>query len=316
MNTDETITLDPWNDNNHLLTEEDVYKIYERVGFENPKKNIKINNLKFYQTAFVHASYVKKCIYESLNKDGNKNVELTDRPNGIIDLFDEHQDYENQEFLGDRVLDFSIAFYIYRKYPDTNQGFKTVLKTKLVKKHQLAKFAKFLDFPKHLIISNQVEEKTEDGRYNIRLLEDSMEAFICAIFLDQNSSKYYSKVAHDLKNVRLIGPGWAVANAFIENLIEKTVDFEEMLSKEENYKEQLLQFYQKEFKLTPEYVCISVRGPPNRRIFTQGVLDKSGNIIGQGVGKKKTEAEQNASLNALQYFGVLDKDGKTIPNKQ
>ena len=312
MNLEDSIVLDPWNNQNYLLTVDDVYNIYEKAGFDNARKLISINNLKFYQTAFVHSSYVKKCIFDSMNKDGNKTIEISEKPENSIDLFDEHQDYENQEFLGDRVLDFSIAFYIYRKYPDSNQGFKTVLKTKLVKKHQLAKFAKFLGLPKHLIVSKQVEEKTEDGRNNIRLLEDCMEAFICAIFLDQNQTEYYSKVAHDLNKVRLIGPGWAVANAFIESLIEKTVDFEEMLSKEENYKEQLLQYYQKEFKLTPEYVCISVKGPPNKRIFTQGVLDKSGNIIGQGVGKKKTEAEQNASLDALKYFGVLDKNGKII----
>ena len=312
MNSEDNIVLDPWNSQNHLLTKEDVYRIYEKAGFKNAREVIEINNLKYYQTAFVHSSYVKKCIFDTMNKDGNKTIEISEKPSDSLDLFDEHQDYENQEFLGDRVLDFAIAFYIYRKYPDSNQGFKTVLKTKLVKKHQLAKFARFLELPQHLIISKQVEEKTEDGRNNIRLLEDCMEAFICAIFLDQNQTEYYSKVAKSLGNVRLIGPGWAVANAFIESLIEKTVDFEEMLSKEENYKEQLLQYYQKEFKLTPEYTSISVKGPPNRRIFTQGVLDKHGNIIGQGVGKKKTEAEQNASLDALKYFGVLDSNGKVI----
>ena len=312
MTSEDTITLDPWNSKNHLLTTDDVYEIFDRVGFKDARKHITINNLKFYQTAFVHSSYVKKCIFNQLNKDGNKTIEMTEQPSDSLDLFEEHQDYENQEFLGDRVLDFAIAFYIYRKYPNTDQGFKTVLKTKLVKKNQLAKFAKFLGLPKHLIISKQVEEKTEDGRNNIRILEDCMEAFICAIFLDQNQTKYYSEVVNNVGGLRLIGPGWAIANAFIETLIENTVDFEEMLSKEENYKEQLLQYYQREFKLTPEYVSISVVGPPNRRIFTQGVLDKFGNIIGRGVGKKKTEAEQKASLNALQYFGVLDKDGKAV----
>lgn len=308
MNTDESIQLDPWNDKNHLLTKDDVYKIYEKVGFKNARKLIKINNLEYYQKAFVHSSYVKKKIFDSVNKEGNKTVEITSKPDSAIDLFED--DYENQEFLGDRILDSSIGFYIYRKYPDTNQGFKTVLKTKLVKKEQLANFATYLGLADHIIVSKQVEEKTEDGRYNIRYLEDCMEAFICAIFLDQNETEYYSKVVKDLGDLRLIGPGWAVANAFIENLIEKVVDFEDLLAINNNYKEQLLQYYQKSFKITPEYVSISVYGPPNKRVFTQGVLDKSGNIIGKGVGKKKTDAEQNASLDALKYFGVLDSEGK------
>tara|TARA_B110000858_G_scaffold7844_2_gene8435 strand:+ start:2110 stop:3054 length:945 start_codon:yes stop_codon:yes gene_type:complete len=313
MSKESVINLDPWNNNNHLLTEEHVYHIFEKAGFSNAKSIIKINNLDAYQTAFVHSSYVKKCIYDSINKDGSKNIEVTKKPNNAIELFEEHQDYENQEFLGDRALDFSIAYYIYRKYPNTSQGFKTVLKTKLVKTSSLAKFAKFLDLGQHLIISKQVEDKTTSGRNNDRILEDVMEAFICGIFLDQNETGYVSEVVKNTvptnnirRDLRLIGPGWAVVNAFVENLLELVIDFEDLLAKEENYKEQILQFYQREFKLTPEYVSISVEGPPHERVFTEGVIDKEGNIIGKGVGKKKADAQQNASLSALKYFGCIE----------
>ena len=194
MSEENIINLDPWNNKNHLLTQDDVYTIFEKAGFSNIREVLKINNLAYYQTAFVHSSYVKKCIYESFNKDGTKTIEVTNQPEGAIPLFEENQDYENQEFLGDRALDFSIAFYIYRKYPDTSQGFKTVLKTKLVKTSSLAKFAKYLDLGKHLIISRQVEEMTVAGRNNDRILEDVMEAFICAIFLDQNETGYVSEI--------------------------------------------------------------------------------------------------------------------------
>ncbi len=313
MTEETTITLDPWNDKNHILKEDHVYSIFEKAGFTNARQLIKINDLSLYQTAFVHASYVKKCIFDSLNKDGTKNIEISNKPDGAIELFAEHQDYENQEFLGDRALDFSIAYYIYRKYPNTNQGFKTVLKTKLVKTSSLAKFAKFLGLGEHLIISKQVEDKTLAGRNNDRILEDVMEAFICAIFLDQNKTDYVSKMVSETKaspdlrrDLRLVGPGWVIVNAFVENLLELVIDFEELLAKEENYKEQILQYYQKEFKLTPEYVSISIEGPPHERIFTEGILDKDGNIIGRGVGKKKEDAQQNASLDALKYFKCLE----------
>ncbi len=305
----EILILDPWNSSNKLLTEDDIYNIYQKVGFKNVKKWLKINDLSLYQTAFVHSSYVKKCILE-INKDNSKTVSITEKPADAIELFDEHQDYENMEYLGDRVLELGIAFYIYRKYPDTTQGFKTVLKTKLVRKNTLAKFAKFLDLPKHIIISKQVEEKTQHGRYNERILEDTMEALICAIYLDQNLSisgdfKSITDTISKLGHTRLIGPGFQIANAFIENLLEQVIDFEDLLAKEENYKEQLLQFYQKEFKITPEYISISVEGPPQRRIFTQGVLDKDGNIISKGIGKSKSDAEQQSSMYALKYFGVI-----------
>ena len=310
--SENTIHLDPWNNNNHLLTKDHIYKIFETAGFSNARECIVINNLSLSQTAFVHSSYVKKCIFDSLNKDGDKPLQISNKPEDALELFEEHQDYENQEFLGDRVLDFSIAYYIYRKYPNTTQGFKTVLKTKLVKTSSLAKFAKYLNLGDHLIISKQVEEKTSAGRNNDRILEDVMEAFICAIFLDQNQTPYVSKVINDTKSsselrrdLRLVGPGWEISNAFIENLLEQVIDFEELLAKEENYKEQILQYYQREFKLTPEYVSISVEGPPHQRIFTEGVLDKEKNIIGRGVGKKKSDAQQKASLDGLKYYGCI-----------
>ena len=302
MSHQENITIDPWNLKNKLLTPDDVYTILEKGGFTNAREVIKINNLDYYQTAFIHPSYVKKHIFE---ESVNNNISLTEKPDGVLDLFEENNNYENHEFLGDRVLDMSAAFYICRKYPDQNQGFKTVLKTKLVRKNSLASFAKYLDFPQHLIISKQVETNTTLGRMNDRILEDVMEAFICGLFLDQNDTGFYSKVVSDLGSQRLIGPGWQIANAFIENVIEKVVDFEELLMKEENYKEQLLQYYQKEFKLTPEYISISVKGPPHNRIFTEGVLNKEGDIVSKGVGKKKQDAQQHASLCALKYFGAI-----------
>ncbi len=313
MSEENTINLDPWNNNNHLLTEDHVYDILEKAGFSNIRDTMTINDLSLYQTAFVHSSYVKKCIYDTLNKDGSKTIEVSKKPQNAIDLFEEHQDYENQEFLGDRALDFSIAFYIYRKYPNTTQGFKTVLKTKLVKTSSLAKFAKYLNLGQHLIISKQVEDKTLAGRNNDRILEDVMEAFICAIFLDQNNTGYVSDIlkksipSDNIKrDLRLIGPGWVIVNSFVENLLELVIDFEELLAREENYKEQILQYYQKEFHITPEYVSISVEGPPHERIFTEGVIDKAGNIVGKGVGKKKADAQQQASLEALKYFGCIE----------
>ena len=296
----QTITLNPWNSKNKLLTEDDVYTILKTGGFKNVREHIVINNLKYYQTAFIHPSYVKKHIF-----DDNKSITLTTKPEGILDLFEENNNYENQEFLGDRVLDMSAAFYICRKYSDRDQGFKTVLKTKLVRKNSLAKFAKFLNFPEYLIISKQIEDKTRDGRLNDRILEDVMEAFICAVFLDQNETEFYSKIVFNLGGQRLIGPGWQIANAFIENLLEKVIDFEELLLREENYKEQLLQYYQREFKITPEYISISINGPSHNRIFTEGVISKDGTIISRGIGKKKQDAQQSASKKALEYFGVL-----------
>ena len=290
----ENLKLNPWNKKNKLLSKEDVYKIYTKAGFHNTNNIIIINNLQLYQQAFVHSSYSLK---------NNENIDIINKPANAIDLFDDN--YENMEFLGDRCLDLAVAFYLYRMYPNTDQGFKTKIKTKIVRKEMLAKFAIFLDFPKYLIISKHIEDKTNLGRNNPRILEDVMESFLCAIFLDQNLNKqYYSAKMEKLKSIRLKGPGWQIVNAFIENLIENCIDFEELVLNEENYKELLLQYYQKEFKITPNYLELKIEGPPHNRIFTMGVLDKLGNIIGRGVAKSKKEAEQFASLEGLEYFGL------------
>ena len=299
MDFEKTVKLIPWNENNKKLTTDDVYAIYERCGFKNVKEVIKINNLELYQQAFVHCSYVNKVL-----QDNEKSIDSRDKPKNCIDLF--NNDYEDMEFLGDRCLDLSIAFYLYRKYPDTDPGFKTKMKTKIVKKETLAKFAEFLEFPNLLIISKYIEEKTTIGRHNKRILEDVMEAFICAIFLDQNLNKeYYSPEMSKLDKFRLSGPGWQIVNGFIENLLEQCIDFEELVLNEENFKEVLLQYFQREFKITPKYLELNIEGPPHNRIFTMGVLDKGGDILARGSGKSKKEAEQIASLNALKFFNEI-----------
>jgi ribonuclease-3 len=289
---DKNIKLSPWNLNNKLLTLDDIYNIYEKAGFTNALNIIKINDINLYQTAFIHTSYTKN----------NCENDFKNKPRNVIDLFDE--DYENMEFLGDRCLDLSIAFYLHRMYPTMDQGFKTKMKTKLVKKDTLAKFARFLGFSDLIIISKHIEEKTNEGRNNSRILEDVFEAFLCAIFLDQNKNiEYQSPAMKNLGKYRLFGPGWQIVNAFVENLLEFCIDFEELVLTHENHKETLLQYYQKEFKITPKYLELSIEGPPHNRIFTMGVLDKNGDIISRGVAKSKKEAEQQASLNALKYFG-------------
>lgn len=298
------ITVYPWNLNNKLLTENDVYTIFEKAGFINARNLIKINDLSLYQTSFVHSSYVEKQNFDILIKNTDKTVEIAEKPDDAMPLFID--DYENMEFLGDRCLDLSIAFYLHRKYPEQDQGFKTKLKTKLVRKEQLAEFANYLNFSPHLIISKHVEEKTLLGRKNPRILEDVFEAFLCAIFLDQNiNTNYLSDEIKGLGKLRLCGPGWQLVNSFIENIIENTVDFETLVTTEENYKELLLQYFQKEFKITPKYMELKIEGPPHKRIFTMGVLSKNGDIIGRGVAKSKKEAEQLSSKNALRYFGEI-----------
>ena len=129
------------------------------------------------------------------------------------------------------------------------------------------------------------------------------------MLLDQNLNKeYYSPEMSNLEKFRLSGPGWQIVNGFIENLLEQCIDFEELVLNEENFKEVLLQYFQREFKITPKYLELNVEGPPHNRIFTMGVLDKDGDILARGSAKSKKEAEQIASLNALKFFNEISEE--------
>jgi ribonuclease III len=290
-----SIVISPWNSKNSLVTDKDIRDIYLRAGIDDP---LIIHNIAHYQRAFNHKSYVKSKALDNFVKKGqNKDIRLEPKTDeSILDL-QEHS-YENYEFLGDRVLDLSIAFYIHNRFPDSDEGFKTKLKTKIVNTDSLAILANALKLGDYILLSKHVEDNC-DGRVNPRILEDVFESFICSIFLDQNNDSINEPM-------NLIGRGWQIANRFITHLIENNLDIEKMAVTDENYKDIVLRYFQHTFGITPKYIEIDIYGPPNNRIFTVGILDKYGAIVGEGVAKSKKKGEQIASKNALIHYGQLE----------
>lgn len=290
--TQEIIKISPFNSKNTLLSEKDLISIFHKGEI-----NLRPQSLKYYQEAFVHRSYVRKKLM-SFSRKGQGSVELSDCPEGVVDLFDESN--ERLEFLGDSIVGSSVVSYLFRRFPEADEGFMTKLKTRLVKTNALAAFARYLDLGKHMIISKHVEDKC-GGRENPRMLEDLFEAFIGAMYLDFCDMKDVSQKKLNL----LYGPGYAVCESFIINIIESQIDFEDLIMNDENYKDILLRYFQHEFNITPQYVEVNQEGPPHSRIFTMGVLDSKGSIIGKGREKSKKKAEQIASQQALIHLGVL-----------
>ena len=76
--------------------------------------------------------------------------------------------------------------------------------------------------------------------------------------------------------------------------------------KDNNYKDQLLRYFQQQFQQTPKYKELLVEGPPHDRTFTMCVMDVDGDIISEGTGRSKKKAEQLASREALIKFGVIE----------
>jgi ribonuclease-3 len=260
MNTHK-FKADPYNFSNKLVTTSDVIDILKNVNMNNftPK------NLVLYQEAFVHSSYNFLEDYKEFEK-----------PENCLPL--QVKSYETLEFLGDSLLGCMTAEYLFLRFDGEDEGFMTKIKTRIVNGEQLCYLANQLNMNKHLIISKHIEDNC-DGRNNQHILEDVLEAFIGALYMD---CKDYS-----------------VIQDFVFNLIECHLDLPEIILNDTNFKDQILRYFQHNFKLYPSYKHID-----NDKEFICELL-KGSDTISQGKGKTKKKAEQNASYNALIYFNVL-----------
>jgi dsRNA-specific ribonuclease len=92
------------------------------------------------------------------------------------------------------------------------------------------------------------------------------------------------------------------------NTYEKFIDIVKLIVFDDNYKDQLQTYFQKKHDMFPTWKVIKEEGKTNQRWHTIGVHDRCGFLIGTGRDRKKTDAEQIASRNALIYLGVISED--------
>jgi len=254
---------DPYNPSNKLVSLSDVIHIMKQVNMN----DFKPTHISFYQQAFIHKSY--NCL------DDYKDFK---QPKNCLKLQD--KSYETLEFLGDSLLGCMTAEYLYTRFEGEDEGFFTKIKTRIVNGEQLCYLATQLGLNKHLIISKHIEDHCS-GRDNQHILEDVLEAFIGALYLD----------THD----------YTVIQEFVFNLIEGFLDLPEIILKDTNFKDQILRYFQHNFKVYPTYHHIDkLEGEE----FKCELLKES-EVMCFGTGKTKKKAEQNASYNALVKFNVL-----------
>jgi ribonuclease-3 len=174
----------PYNTKNALLAVSDVVNILTAYGVDAPPKNIDI-----YRKAFVHKSYCTR-------KNENFVTGNTKCPVGCLPLQEDSN--ERLEFLGDAILNVTVATYLFERYPSENEGFLTRMRTKLVNGKMLAHLSKIVGLEKFILMSKQIEEG--DGRSNTNILEDTLEAnldFSDLVKLNNNMKdiilKYYQQ---------------------------------------------------------------------------------------------------------------------------
>ena len=238
-----------------------MYTELNRVDIEKiiGMKPIDVNK---YRKAFVHKSVVKNA------------KESSELPDFMT------ESYERYEFLGDSVLNLTVAKYLFHKFPNSHEGNLTKIRTKLVNGKTLSLLANKLELSKFLILNYKVENI--NGRNNNRILEDVFESLICAIYLDL---------------------GFNYAEKFVLNLIEKHINFDELLV-DDNYKDILLRFCQSKFGTTPNYKIVETSGPPHNRTFKISCYIQDLEYK-YGKGKNKKDAEQIAAKETLRYFKVI-----------
>jgi hypothetical protein len=239
----ETLVFDPYNPLNKLITIEEIQEILKTYGIESP-----IHNYELYKRAFIHQSYVRRPVAENLQN----NVIIAPKPDDCIGLFTKSN--ERLEFIGDGVLECITKYILYRRFPKENEGFMTEKKIALVKNESIGKIALEMGLQKWVVLSKHAEQK--QTRTNLKKLGCLFEAFLGAMFLDFN--KISVKDEHGwFANVFLTGPGFQMVQIFVEHVFEKHVDWINLITNDDNYKNILQVRIQKEFKITPDYMEIT-----------------------------------------------------------
>ena len=240
---DTELIFNPYNSQNREITESEVSDILKKYGVPS-----KVHNINLYKRAFIHKSYCKR---PKLENEAN-NVIIAERPHDCMKL--KTKSNERLEFLGDGVLECITKYYLYRRFPKANEGFMTEKKIALVKNEHIGRLAYEMGLNRWYIMSQNAEEKKT--RTNLKKLGCLFESFLGALFLDFN--KIEIKDEHDwFQNVFVTGPGFQIAQIFVENIFEKHVDWVNLIQSDDNYKNILQVMLQKAFQVTPVYKEVS-----------------------------------------------------------
>jgi ribonuclease-3 len=186
---------------------------------------------------------------------------------------------ERLEFLGDAVLELVVTDYLFSKYPEKPEGELTAIRAALVNTNSLAAASEILGVNKYLLMSKG--ESKDEGRARQYILANVFESCIGAMYLDQ---------------------GYDTAKKFIgDRLFGNTEDIVRQRLWQDA-KSRFQELSQEHASITPTYDTLSQDGPDHDRIFTVGVFLRH-EKVGEGKGRSKQEAEQQAAQAAIAAKG-------------
>jgi ribonuclease III len=225
-----------------------------KVNFSELQRNlsVQIKNRSVFIQALLHRSYLSN----GKTEEGYKSN-------------------ERLEFFGDAVLSMIISEYLYGKFPHSDEGHLTKLRSRLINKNALSCLAQRIHLLDFVFVSQSARQSIEQGYDS--LIADAYEAIIAAIYIDS---------------------GYETVRTFVIREIEDAIEKRQLdLLVDDNYKSLLIEFTQGAGIGIPRYEVIKKEGPDHDQTFTVEVkIDHVS--YGTGVGKSKKEAEQHAASTA------------------
>jgi len=182
---------------------------------------------------------------------------------------------ERLEYLGDAVLGTIVAEYLFRKYPNANEGFLTKMRSKIVKRSAMNEIAESMGL--EMLLSEY-----NSARLSKAMLGNALEALVGAIYIEK---------------------GYDYTHRYVINrILRKYLNIQELESYDDNYKSQLLEWCQKNGKEV-SYKVLSRYKQDKRDRFKVGVF-VDGDKIASADDYNKKSAEQSASENAIKIMGI------------
>jgi ribonuclease III len=190
---------------------------------------------------------------------------------------------ERLEFLGDAALSTIVAEYLFKKYPNSDEGFLTKMRSKIVKRNSLDDIADKMGLDMFLADYNQT-------RLSKSMLGNALEALVGAVYIEVGYDRTKQYV--------------------IKRILRRYLDIHELESYDDNYKSQLLEWCQKNGR-TIEYKVVAKYKSEKRDKFKVAVFI-DGKKMGTADDFNKKSAEQLASERAMTALGMLN-GGTYVP---
>ena len=187
-------------------------------------------------------------------------------------------DNERLEFLGDSILGFVVADYLYRSFPDKPEGELTRIRAALVCEESLHEVAQSLHLGDFLMLGKG--EESGGGRRRPSILADAVEAVLAAVYLDGGIDK---------------------VRALIHRILLEKEQEQEVENRRRDCKTELQELVQRKPNQVLHYEPVSESGPDHAKVFAVAVT-LNGQVIGLGSGHSKKEAEQSAARAALEQM--------------